>query len=85
MIKSNVGTKIYRPEMGDKTPISEIFSVFSSVMGKFRIMTPIELKGRGIKYYDTYTKDNCNKSSFEGQGGAGGAGGRLGRVVLHGI
>jgi hypothetical protein len=66
MKKSNVGTKIYRPEMGDKTPIAEIQSRFSAVMGKFRVTTPLELKGRGIKYHDTYTKENCNKSSFFG-------------------
>jgi hypothetical protein len=66
MKKVNVGTKIYRPEMGDQTPIAEIFSKFSSVMGKFRVMTPLELKGRGIKYHDTYSKDNCTKSSLFG-------------------
>ncbi|MED3792369.1 hypothetical protein P4571_07930 [Niallia alba] len=66
MKKANVGATIYRPEMGDRKPIAEIEAFFSSVMGKFRVKTHLELKGRGIKFYDTYNENNCNNPAKYG-------------------
>lgn len=63
MKKANVGNTIYRPEMGDRKPIAEIEATFASFMGKYRIKTPLDLKGRGITYHDTYTENNCNNPS----------------------
>lgn len=65
-MKANVGTKQYHPEMGERKPIAEIEASFSGIMGKFRIKTPLELKGRGIKFDHTYNENNCNNPSKYG-------------------
>lgn len=57
-MKVNKGIHVYSPEMGDRKPIAEIYAKLTA-SGKYRITTPLQLKGRGIKHYDTYTKDNC--------------------------
>lgn len=57
-MKANKGTKIYCPEMGEKKPIAEIYATLSR-SGKYRLSTPLELKGRGITYYETYSEENC--------------------------
>ncbi|MGG3987463.1 hypothetical protein [Bacillus smithii] len=66
MKKANIGVKQYRPEMGDKKPIAEIEAKYSSLMGKYRLSTPLKLSGRGIKYHDTYTEQNCTNPSKYG-------------------
>lgn len=65
-MKANRGVKIYYPELGDKKPIAEIFSRYSAHMDKYRLITPLELKGRGIKYHDTYTPENCTNPRLFG-------------------
>ena len=60
------GATIYRPEMGDKKPASQLESFFSIILGKWRVTTPLELKGRGIKLNMTYDQDNCNTPSKYG-------------------
>ncbi|KMY49598.1 hypothetical protein [Peribacillus loiseleuriae] len=63
---TNQTATIYCPEMGDTKPQAQIEAKFSAIMGKFRISTPLELKGRGIKYHDTYTEHNCNSPKLYG-------------------
>lgn len=59
MKKANVGVNFYYPEMGDRKPIAEIEAKLS-YGGKWRLKTPLELKGRGIKHQETLDESNCN-------------------------
>jgi hypothetical protein len=65
-MKANAGTTQYYPELGDRKPIAEIEVRFTSFMGKYRLRTPLALKGRGIKYDQTYNEKNCNNPSYYG-------------------
>ena len=60
------GATIYRPEMGDTKPEAQLESFFSIISGKWRIKTPLVLKGRGIKLNMTYDENNCNNPSKYG-------------------
>lgn len=64
-MKANKGVKAFYPEMGDKKPIAEIFATLTRSC-KYRLSTPLQLKGRGIKYYETYDKNNCSNPSKYG-------------------
>lgn len=64
-MKANKGVNAYYPEMGDKKPIAEIYARLT-YGGKYRLVTPLQLKGRGIKFHDTYNENNCNNPFLYG-------------------
>lgn len=51
--KASVGVTTYTPEMGDKKPVAEIEAKLSLTGSKWRLKTPLELKGRGITLHDS--------------------------------
>lgn len=49
------GVQAYHPELRERQPQCEMEAVYS--VGKYRITTPIALKGVGIKFHHAYTED----------------------------
>ena len=57
----------YTPELGQAKPESVQGEVSLSHYGRhYYVKTPLELKGRGITWSDTYTPANCNNPAKYG-------------------
>ena len=65
-MKSYKGILSYYPELGESKPQAEIELQPSHIANRYRIATPLDLSGRGIKYYDTYTASNCTTEAKYG-------------------
>jgi hypothetical protein len=52
---ANAGLKVYTPEMEQRKPIAQIEASLSHYGRHYYLKTPLDLKGRGVKYLDTFT------------------------------
>ena len=56
-----MSTQHFYPEMGEAKPQNVSGEISHSHYGKhYFVKTPMELKGRGIVFIDTYNENNCN-------------------------
>lgn len=57
-----MAVKNHWPELGDPKPQAQIEASRCHFGKHWFVSTPLELKGRGIKFLDTYTVDNLVKT-----------------------
>lgn len=51
--------KTYYSEMGEEKPQAQMEA--NNVLGSYFVKTPLEIKGRGIKYLNTYKAEELTK------------------------
>lgn len=54
---ANIGLKVYTPKLGEKKSIAEMEARLS-YGGGYLIDTPLQLKGQGINFIETYTAES---------------------------